>query len=229
MEGVATSAIRDASDGQAFVRQIAEETGLQVRVVDGDEESRLTYLGATVGVDLSHGALLCDLGGGSCELILAGVSDIQWARSLQIGSGRLSEQLVEADPPTQAERQAIEEHVVSTLRSALGDVEAHLAVFTGGTASHTLYLAGLDGDLVDIKAGTIAQVEDKVYAAPSAEIARTYDIRPERAAVLPAGITAMRSIARWSNAGQLCITRRGIREGIIIDALRRDESPRSSE
>jgi exopolyphosphatase / guanosine-5'-triphosphate,3'-diphosphate pyrophosphatase len=226
VKAVATSAVRDAADGPAYVREVRDETGLDVGIIDGDEEARLTYLGATIGVDLTRGALLCDFGGGSCELILADGSGIRWAHSVQIGSGRLSERFVHNDPPSAHERHAIEEYVTGTLRSTLGEVETELAVFTGGTASHIVYLAGLEARApsgsVKVDLAVIEQVEALVYSTPASQIARDRNVRPERAAVLPAGITGIRSIARWSRARDIFITRNGIREGIIIDDLRRE-------
>lgn len=221
---VATSALRDAADGTEYVREIHEQTGVDVRIIDGEEEARLTYLGATAGLDLSRGGLLCDMGGGSSELILAGSSGIRWARSLQIGSGRLSERFTHHDPPTPDERSSVARYVDEELRNRLGDVDPEVALFTGGTASHVLYLSGLEGVAADIDLALIQRVEDLVYSGQSGEIAAQYKVQPERAAVLPAGITGIRAIAVWSGAKRLAITRRGIREGMIRDAMREQRS-----
>ncbi|HEV3310278.1 MAG TPA: hypothetical protein VG815_07155 [Chloroflexota bacterium] len=215
--GVATSAIRDAADGAEYVRRIHDETGVEVRIIDGDEEARLTFAGATSAMDLSGNALVCDMGGGSCELIYASGSDIEWARSLQIGSGRLSERFIHHDPPTNEEQRSVEQAVESTLR-VVGNISASAAAFTGGTASHVVYLLGEQGVSVLVTIERLERVESIVYASPKAEVARKYNVRPERAEILPAGFTALRTIALWSGAGQLSISRSGIREGLLLEA-----------
>ena len=216
---VATSALRDAADGEEYIHQIHQVTGIAVRIIDGEEEARLTFTGATLGMNLAGGALVCDMGGGSCELIQADESGITLARSLQVGSGRLTERFVRHDPPVPSERQRIEEYVDSTIREEFGHVSVKLAVLTGGTASHVAYLLGLEGAAVVIQSGQLVEAETLVYELPSGEIAQRYQVRPERAEVLPAGITAIRTIAVRSGSEKTCISRRGIREGVLMEAL----------
>src|SRR5206468_1631880 len=96
---IATSAVRDAANRDEFVRRVLDATGVRIRILSGDEEAQLTYLGATLGNPLGNGAVICDLGGGSAELIFASPAGIEWAQSLQLGSGRLTEQFVHHDPP----------------------------------------------------------------------------------------------------------------------------------
>lgn len=227
MQAVATSAVRDAADGRGYVAQIADEMGLEVRVIDGDEEARLTYLGVTSGLDVAGGALVCDLGGGSCELIAADDSGVKWSHSIQIGSGRLTEQLVHSDPPTRADRNAIELRVLSELQAHLQWEQWKLSVFTGGTASHVALLAELQGRLIHIDHRILESVEGLTYSLKADEIASQFRISPERAAVLPAGFTALRTIAGWSRAGELFISRLGIREGLILARLveEKDQAP----
>ena len=148
---VATSALRDATDGPEYIQQIRQACGVAVRIIDGDEEARLTFTGATLGMDLAGGALVCDMGGGSCELIRADESGITLARSLQIGSGRLTERFVGHNPPLPSERKQIEESVERTVRDGFGEVGVGVAVLTGGTASHVAYLLGLQGAAIEIQ------------------------------------------------------------------------------
>lgn len=216
--GVATSAVRDARNGENFVRQVRAETGVQVRIISGDQEARLTYLGATLGIDLDGGAIISDIGGGSSEVIYADEDGIRRAHSIQIGSGRLTERFVHHDPPTADERGLIVEEVEKRLEE-LPCVSPRLAVFTGGTASHVARLAGCSGTTASIEQEKIAEVERLIYDVPSREVAERYQIRLERAEVLPAGVTIMRTIATWTGADGLCITRNGIREGVIVDSL----------
>ena len=106
---VATEATRAATNGEAFLEEVRRETGIEVRVIDGDEEAALTFRGLAATVDLSGPVLIADIGGGSTELIATVDGGMQGARSIGLGSGRLTERLVQADPPTEAELAACED------------------------------------------------------------------------------------------------------------------------
>lgn len=218
VRAVATSAVRDASDGRDYVERIKEETGLDIQIIGGDEEARLTYTGATAGIELKGKNLVCDLGGGSCEVIVASESGIRWSQSFQLGSGRLSEKFIRNDPPMEDERAAVHDLVLRTLRARGASGDAGVAIFTGGTATYIAHLLELSDDVVDVKPAQLEAVERTVYSERAAAIADRFHVRTERAAVLPAGITAIRAIAEWSDAGRLRITRNGIREGVILSA-----------
>jgi len=95
----ATSAVRSASNGYAFVERIRKELGLDVRVISGDEEAQLIF----EGVELAMGgfiepSLIMDIGGGSTEFIVADSTGIRWKRSYDLGIARLLEWLQPADP-----------------------------------------------------------------------------------------------------------------------------------
>jgi exopolyphosphatase/guanosine-5'-triphosphate,3'-diphosphate pyrophosphatase len=217
---VATSAVRDAQNGKAFVQRVRDETGIDVQIISGDRESELTYLGAGSGLEVKDGAIICDLGGGSAELIAANASGAQWERSLQLGSGRLTERFVHHDPPERGELDALAASVDEML-SGLPPVEVETAIFTGGTASHLAVLAGREGSPVSLALATVRQVVETLLTYTAAEIVQEYRVQPERAQVLPAGIRALQAIAEHYGADPITITRSGIREGIVIDLLRR--------
>src|SRR4051794_33597020 len=88
IEAIATSAVRDASNGSAFVAELRERFALSARVLDGEEEARLTYLGATSESVPSEPTLVVDIGGGSTELVVGSGTDIAFLDSLQAGGVR---------------------------------------------------------------------------------------------------------------------------------------------
>ena len=102
---MATSAVRDASNADVFARGIEERLGVAPEVVSGDEEAALSYDGATRGlVDVPGPIAVLDIGGGSTELILGDAhGHVRAARSLDIGSVRVTERLMPSDPPTAGE------------------------------------------------------------------------------------------------------------------------------
>ena len=100
---IGTAAVRDAPNRDDLLRQIEREAGVACRVVSGDEEADLTFLGATAGESLDGALAVGDIGGGSTERIVAVNGTIRERRSLPLGSGRLTERVEPHDPPTRAE------------------------------------------------------------------------------------------------------------------------------
>lgn len=90
IDAVATSAARRATDSRAFFDRVEERTGLGFRIIGGEEEARLTFLGALAGLGLQGSLLVVDLGGGSTELA-TGAGCPMWSHSYEIGSVRLTE------------------------------------------------------------------------------------------------------------------------------------------
>src|SRR3990172_4473140 len=109
---VATSAVREARNGEEFLDETARETGLALRVIDGREEARLTLLGVRHGLRLGvRRVLAIDIGGGSTEFVLARGEVIEGIVSTGLGGGKLTEQYLVSDPPTVDERRRLEEFV----------------------------------------------------------------------------------------------------------------------
>ncbi len=95
----ATSAVRNAKNGQAFIEKILTETGLQVEVIDGSKEAEYIYYGVRASLSIGpQTALIVDIGGGSVEFILANESRIFWKQSFEIGAQRLMDKFMHQDP-----------------------------------------------------------------------------------------------------------------------------------
>jgi exopolyphosphatase / guanosine-5'-triphosphate,3'-diphosphate pyrophosphatase len=218
---IATSAVRDAGNGKAFAEAVREKTGLEVRILSGEEEAELTFLGATLGMPLDGGAVIVDLGGGSAEVVLAKAASMEWARSLQLGSGRLTERFIEHDPPEPDELDALAAHVRAQLRG-LPAASAQSAIFTGGTATHIAVLERRSDPLVCMTRDDLGRVLEIVRTQSSQQLVDGYSIRPERAQVLPAGICTLATIAGFYRVDCVVITRQGLREGAIVAILRRE-------
>ena len=220
LRAVATSAVRDARNGHQFAQDVLRETGVTIDILSGAEEARLTFLGSTAGLDISRGAIIADIGGGSSEIIGSGPDGVHWARSFQLGSGRMTDQFIRGDPPSGSERHAVEECAGTFVRQ-LPKPTAPLAVFTGGTATNVAILAsGAHEVVTPISLGAIKDVERLAYELTTSVMTDRHGMRPERATVFPAGATILRVIAEWSAASEFVITRHGIREGVIVDALK---------
>ena len=145
---VATSAMRDASNGPAFRDEIERRFGLDARTISGDEEARLTFLGATAGRPAGAGTLVIDIGGGSTEYVTGEPgSDPGFHVSTRMGSVRHTERHLHADPPTRDELAALSEDAKAVIEEGVPSdvrerVEAGIAV--AGTATS---LAAIDQEL----------------------------------------------------------------------------------
>jgi len=217
---IATSAVRDARNRDSFVQKVREQAGVQMEVISGNREAELTHRGAMLGVQVEDGVVVCDLGGGSAELIHAEADAIRWAVSEPLGSGRLSERFVREDPPTAEEQEAVRAYVAEVL-DALPPARVGVAIFTGGTARHIALLAGVQGARVSLTVDQLKAVQRLVCAQPASRVVEQYGVQEERARVLPAGVTAIVAMADYYAAPDIIITQQGIREGTIIDYLER--------
>lgn len=107
MDAIATSAVRDAENGSAFIAELRERFALSARVLGGDEEARLTYMGATSEHSPAVPTLVLDIGGGSTEMVVGKGREADWHRSLQAGVVRHTERHLPSDPPRPVELEAL--------------------------------------------------------------------------------------------------------------------------
>jgi len=116
----ATSAIRDASNGAEFVKEVREKFNIEIQVIDGNREAELIYFGIREAVKLGEGiSLIMDIGGGSNEFILANNKKIFWKQSFNIGAARLLEKFKHSNPITITEKNEIEAYLKEQLQPLL--------------------------------------------------------------------------------------------------------------
>jgi exopolyphosphatase/guanosine-5'-triphosphate,3'-diphosphate pyrophosphatase len=213
---IATSAVRDARNGPQFARRVREETGIELEIISGEREAQLTFRGATLGMRIEAGTIVCDVGGGSAEVIYADADGVQWSSAEPLGSGRLTERFITHDPPRDEDLSALREGVRDRLR-ALPSARAATAIFTGGTATQLRRLAREDRNARGLDMGEVDEVVSLVTSRTAAELIRDYNVPEARAQVLPAGLVAIQTIARFYGAERLCVTLHGIREGALLE------------
>jgi len=143
---IATSAVRDAENGEAFLGEIEWSYGFTTRLLDGGEEAALMYRGVTAGRPPLEDTLLVDIGGGSTELVLGTNGGPVASTSLDVGCVRVTERFLGSDPPTPTELAAAAAYV----RSLLPAYEARGAIGVAGTVTT---LATLDLDLAEYDPG----------------------------------------------------------------------------
>jgi exopolyphosphatase / guanosine-5'-triphosphate,3'-diphosphate pyrophosphatase len=204
---IATSAVRDAANGSAFVAELRERFALSARVLDGEKEARFTYRGATAEQPPAELTLVIDIGGGSTEMIVGRGEEIAFHASLQAGVVRHTERHFSGDPPTAVEMEALAGDVRSLIAASLqGYDEAWPAagIAVAGTptslAAVELGLEPYDPSLVHghvLSLATVQRLLSRFASAPLAERAAIPGLHPDRASTIIAGavilIEAMRA------------------------------------
>jgi exopolyphosphatase / guanosine-5'-triphosphate,3'-diphosphate pyrophosphatase len=215
IRAVATAAIRRAGNGQALADAITARTGLQVEILSGEQEARLAFLGAaTTLAQAPAGPLgVIDVGGGSSELVVGlAPNQVGWWASVELGSGALTELCLASDPPRPQELAAARSEIAGALRG-LEPPRPDLAVAVGGSATS---LSRVAGPILDATA--LERSLALLTSEPAAAVATSYQIDPQRARLLPAGLLIMEAMAALLGAA-LTVGQGGIREGVLLEAL----------
>lgn len=234
---VATSATRDASNRDEFVSGVEHVFGVPPEVVSGAEEADLSFRGATAVLGAQHPGpfLVCDLGGGSTELVL-GTATVLASHSMDVGSVRLTERHLAGDPPTDAQVAAARADVEAALDGAAADVPLGRAVTLAGVAgtvttvaAHALRLpaydsAAVDGAVVDVDV-MLAACHDLLAATRERRAALPY-VHPGRVDVIGAGALVWAAViervraaveAHGGRLGHVVVSERDILDGIALD------------
>jgi exopolyphosphatase/guanosine-5'-triphosphate,3'-diphosphate pyrophosphatase len=218
---IATSAMRDASDGPETLGALGREFDVETRLLTGDEEAELGLRGTTLGRTIGPRTLLVDIGGGSTELTLVGPGGVEHRESTQLGCVRLTERHLRTDPPTPAELEACAADVQDGLpslrpRSAIGvagTVTAAAAIDTGIEP----YDPALTHGHV-LTRGTIAAIADRLAALQLAEREHVRCLEPARAPVIVAGLVILREILDAYALGAIEASERDILHGAALVA-----------
>jgi len=182
---VATSAMRDAENGPAFREYLKEKYGVDARTISGDEEARLTFLGATAGRNDDRETVVIDIGGGSTEYVVGRPGhDPSFHTSTQMGSVRHTERFLHSDPPKRKELQALAEAV----RATVPDLKAEHAIAVAGTATSLAAIDGAEevhGHLLSL--ASCERIGAMLAAMPLEERRHVRGLHPDRAPTIVAG------------------------------------------
>jgi exopolyphosphatase / guanosine-5'-triphosphate,3'-diphosphate pyrophosphatase len=226
----ATSAIRDADNGDDVLSRVQERTGAHIRVLSGEHEARLTFLAARRWFGWSSGRLLVvDIGGGSLEIAAGQDEEPEVAISLPLGAGRLTRDWLSADPPPQKALRAMRKYVRAEIARQAGSLlrGGHVdhAVGTSKTFRQLARIAGAapsdEGFHAKrfLKHADVSALVGRLGAVDSAERARLPGVSEGRAAQLPAGAVVADAVMDLMEIPQLEICPWALREGVILKRL----------
>jgi exopolyphosphatase/guanosine-5'-triphosphate,3'-diphosphate pyrophosphatase len=225
---IATSAVRDASNGDAFVAELRERFALSARVLDGEEEARLTYRGATAEQPPSIPTLVIDIGGGSTEIVVGTGAEIAFHASLQAGVVRHTERHISGDPPTAVELEELAADARTLIAAALdGDdgARASAGIAVAGTptslAAADLGLEPYDparvhGHVLSLE--TIQHLLSRFASAPLAERAAIPGLHPDRAPTIIAGCVILVEAMRAFGLDRIQASEHDILYGMALEA-----------
>jgi exopolyphosphatase/guanosine-5'-triphosphate,3'-diphosphate pyrophosphatase len=230
MLAFATSALREAANGDKVIDRIREKTGLDLRVLSGEDEARLTFLAVRRWYGWSSGRLLClDIGGGSLEIAVGIDEDPDTAVSLPLGAGRLTRTWFTADPPAKSEVRELRRHVRAQVASVVGAVtrfgRPDKAVATSKTFRSIARVAGAapsdEGPYVrrTLRRADVADMVSTFARMDAAERSRLPGVSVGRAPQLLAGVIVADAAMDLFEIDTLDICPWALREGVILRRL----------
>lgn len=229
---VATSAVRDAINSDDFIQNVAEATGLQIRILSGTEEAK--YIGQGITCDPAIGGMTSfiqtDIGGGSLELIRFDAGQIQQAISLQLGAVRLTERFIEdADAPLTLKIEAsIRRYVTEQLMSSDFDFSpAELPLIgTGGayTVSRAMLVVDTDSKIEHssphLERSTLSHLKNKLALLPLKERLSIPHLPAARADIMPTALITIDALLEVANRSKLTHSFYNLPYGVAANLLK---------
>jgi len=224
---VGTMALRNAKNSDEFLKLVKETSAVELRVIPGDEEARLSYLAVLSGLPLQDGKLaIFDTGGGSTEFVFGEGSAVSKRFSVDLGAIRITEKYFQADPVSQADVSAAIAEIDGVFNEH--DVSGNVAQLVGmggtvtsmGAVKHKM--AEYNPDVIQGSTLTLTDVEEQIEAYSSKTIEERKEIiglQPKRADVILAGACILKVIITRLGVDKLTISDRGLRHGLAFDML----------
>ncbi|MCA9293966.1 MAG: Ppx/GppA family phosphatase [Phycisphaerales bacterium] len=241
IELVATAAVRDAPNRGMFIDMVRERTGRTVRIISGAEEGRFAHESVAHAFDLAHlNAAVVDIGGGSTEIVLSTGGVIEHIESVPLGAVRLADRFGPADLADSAGYESMTTAARDALRKVLRKPRAtqHVMIGTGGTFTT---LAGISIARAAIATPKARRAEPPIarsirgYELTRADVRHTIDwlramtaderkhvrgLSADRAEIIVPGLVIVEEVMRSLNVNVLRVHDRGVRDGLILDALK---------
>jgi exopolyphosphatase/guanosine-5'-triphosphate,3'-diphosphate pyrophosphatase len=219
----ATSALREASNGEEIIKSINKDFKIDLQVLSGEEEAKLTFLAARRWFGWSSGRLLViDIGGGSLEMAVGVDESPEIATSLPLGAARLTKNFLKGDPYTDKSIRALRDHIENKLEQILPSLVKHQDTDRAIATSKTLRtLARLSGDWFDgsgknITVESVRKISAKLSEMDESTRAKLPGVSENRASQIVAGAFVAESVMRNLDIKELEICPWALREGVVL-------------
>ncbi|MEW6703110.1 MAG: Ppx/GppA phosphatase family protein [Bacteroidota bacterium] len=232
LRAVATSAVRESSNRNEFIKKVFEETGIEIEVISGDEEARLIYLGALKSVHLfNKKTLVIDIGGGSTEFFIGKKGKTKFSASLKLGAVRFTQKFFMKDQLTDDAIKACRQWIrleLNDVARAAREIGFDIGVGTSGTIMSTGWMieANRKGKPSPFKNLNNYEFTKEEFDIICREVLsrKTIEERKKipgcdekRADIIPAGIIILDEIFNAFELDRMTISAYALREGIIVD------------
>lgn len=230
----ATSAIREATNGGAFIKRVRREVGLRIRPISGEQEAELIFEGVKRAVDLPDPTLVVDIGGGSVECIVVDRGDPVQATSLKLGAARMTERFVTGDPMSGAEERAMQAHFREVMHQVAKTAQAHKVqtlVGSSGTmktlARLAVQRAGDDARTIFQQALSVGDTQAALAWVKQATIQERMDhaaIDDRRADQIGAGAVLVDTLLDLvPSIERFAVSANALREGMVVHFIREND------
>lgn len=231
VEAVATSAVRTATNGKALIALLSEELGHEIRIITGEEEAELTAASALSNFDMyGKRSVIVDIGGGSVEIVTAFGNHVEEFYSLDLGAVVMTDRFLQSDPIEESGLRKLERHIRASLKSTF--VGKRISVDT---------VIGSGGTLTALGCMALQMRRDNYVSTHGYEVFRSEvvhllamliqkdlkgrrtipGLNQDRADIIVAGMVLIDELMSFLDANRLIVNERGIREGLLIKAMKR--------
>ncbi len=232
---LATCALRDAENKDTFLNRSKEESGLEISIISGEEEARITSLGMLIDIEPPESALMADIGGGSTEIIFNSKGSFLSVNSLKLGVVYLADTYMKNDPPLNNDLIKMHDEISNKINTLIKPLkrsftEKTVLVGTAGTvtslASISLHLKTYDHNKIHnskISFKKVKKIFDNISTITLKERAKYYALEPGRLDIIVPGTLILLNIMETFNFKELLVSDYGLREGILLDLHNRSK------
>ncbi len=230
---VATEFARNAPDAAQLVAGVHRASGQNLRVLTGEAEARLSYLGATAfRVPRGSRAIVADIGGGSTEVVAGHGTRPQQGTSLKLGSAQLLRAVEADDPLTPRQLAHAEARASMIMEAAPRTGGGETLIVTGGTAANLPVLLGTTPAVAEsaglglaqevgepwtnVRLSEVERARKLTLAEPSSELAGRTGLSPKRARLMAGGVLILLALLERYRSDSVTVTERGLRDGVIL-------------
>ncbi|MBI5542486.1 MAG: exopolyphosphatase [Deltaproteobacteria bacterium] len=237
VRAVATCAVREAANGDAFTREVEKATGLRLEIISGTEEAKLIARGVLSGLEPTAERLaLADIGGGSTEISLVENGEVRFGVSVPLGSVRMTEMFCLSDPLLPGHERAMREHVRACLAQTLptelfgswgriigsaGTIGALANFIRRRPSTPRSPRAGPQHLRTSFTVRELARASVSLRKMSLARRRKTPGIEERRAEIIVAGAVILEELAAHLKSRTIKIVRRGLRDGLMLEEIER--------
>ena len=232
VRAIATSALRSAANGEDFINEVKEKTGIAIEIINGEQEAAFIYKGVNAsGCLTSQNSLIVDIGGGSVEFIICNDSGIFWKQSFEIGAARLMDKFHHTDPIPPESITALNIYLEDCLKSlfdAVTQFPVHILIGSSGTfESYTGLIEAAKGKSFDLKKiksyefdiGELLKLIEQVVLSSHQQRVENIGIIPVRKDMIVTASLLARFIIEKLHIEEVMMTTHSLKEGVLAEMM----------